>query len=118
MWVIDVEAAPPRLRGRLSRWAVEVRAGLYVGATGVRARDAIWQFVCDSLGTEANAVLAYPARNSQGFEIRTAGKNRREIVDVDGLWLAKFLPLEASHVPWDDDDDADADFGPDHFEHP
>jgi hypothetical protein len=28
----------------------------------------------------------------QGFEVRTHGPNRRETVDVDGLWLARFHP--------------------------
>jgi CRISPR-associated protein Cas2 len=102
MWVIDTEAAPPRLRGRLSRWAVEVRAGLYVGSTSARVRDDIWALVEDHLGSEGNAVLIYDARNSQGFEVRTAGKNRRRIVDVDGLWLAQFLPTEEQRVPWDE----------------
>lgn len=117
MWVIDIEASPPRLRGRLSRWAVEVRAGLYVGATGVKARDAIWKLVCQNLGSEANAVLVYPARNSQGFEIRTEGKNRREIVDVEGLWLAKFLPLEEARVPWDEPVE-EGDWNADYLEQP
>ena len=102
MWLIDLEAAPPRLRGMLSRWGIEVRAGLYVGSTGARARDAIWQKVESELGPDANAALVYDARNAQGFEVRTAGKNRREIADVDGLWLAKFHPLDAARVPWDD----------------
>ena len=31
MIVIVVENAPPRLRGRLSLWFAEVRAGVYVG---------------------------------------------------------------------------------------
>ena len=33
MMVIVVENAPPRLRGRLSLWLAEVRAGVYYGAT-------------------------------------------------------------------------------------
>src|ERR1700737_1147505 len=112
MWVIDIEVAPPRLRGRLSRWGVEVRAGLYVGTTGAKVRDAIWKLVCDGLGTEANAVLVYDAHNPQGFEARTAGKNRRNIVDVDGLWLAKFLPNEQERVPWEEiDDEIDPGYG-------
>ena len=102
MWVIDTEAAPPRLRGRLSRWAIEVRAGLYVGSSSAKVRDALWIFVCDNLGSEANAVLVYDAHNPQGFEARTAGKNRRRIVDVDGLALAQFLPTEEQRVPWDE----------------
>ena len=114
MWLIDLEAAPPRLRGFLSRWGVEVRAGLYLGSTGARVRDAIWELVVESIGAEGNAVLAYDARNVQGFEVRTAGANRRDIVDVDGLWLAKFKPLlkeghvEMPDVLADDIDDVDA----------
>ncbi len=102
MWVIDTEAAPPRLRGRLSRWGVEVRAGLYVGSSSAKVRDAVWSMVCDNLGDEGNAVLVYDSRNPQGFEARTAGKHRREIVDVDGLILARFLPVDVQRVPWDE----------------
>ena len=102
MWVIDIEAAPPALRGRLSRWAVEVRAGLYVGSSTKKVRDAVWEFVCANLGAEANAVLIHDATNAQGFQAQTAGKNRRRIVDVDGLLLAQFLPTEEQRVPWDE----------------
>ena len=102
MWVIDMEAAPPRLRGRLSRWAVEVRAGLYVGSSSAKVRDAVWSLVCDNLGADARAVLVYNSRNPQGFEARTAGRHRRRMVDVDGLILAQFLPSEEQRVPWDE----------------
>lgn len=37
MMVIVVENAPPRLRGRLSLWLAEVRAGVYVGVFNRRA---------------------------------------------------------------------------------
>ena len=103
MWLIDLEAPLARLRGLLARWGVEVRAGLYVGSTGARVRDEIWALVCGGLG-DGNAVLVYDARNPQGFEVRTAGKNRREIADVDGLWLARFKPVAAQAVPWDESD--------------
>lgn len=92
MWVIDLEAAPPRLRGMLSRWGVEVRAGMYVGNTSAKQRDAIWEVVLSELGSGASAVMVHDARCVQGFEARTAGPNRRQIVDVDGLWLAQFAP--------------------------
>ncbi len=104
MWLIDLEAPPPRLRGLLSRWGVEVRAGLYVGSTGVRMRDEIWNRTCAGL-RGGSAVLVYDAANAQGFEVRTAGKNRRDIVDIDGLWLARFRPPDDhERVPWDEPD--------------
>lgn len=93
MWVIDLENAPERLRGTLARWAVEVRAGLYVGSTGPKARDAIWALVGQLARADTSAVLIYDTRGPQGFEVSTLGPNRREIVDADGLWLARFHPL-------------------------
>ena len=39
MLVIVTEAAPPRLRGFLARWLLEVRAGVYVGSYSVRVRE-------------------------------------------------------------------------------
>ena len=42
MLVIVVENVPPRLRGRLAIWLVEVRAGVYVGDLSVKVREMIW----------------------------------------------------------------------------
>ena len=43
MLVIVTNNAPPRLRGRLTAWLVEVRAGVYIGDYGKRVREMIWQ---------------------------------------------------------------------------
>lgn len=45
MLVIVTEAAPPRLRGYLSRWLLEVRAGVYLGDYSVRVREKLWKVV-------------------------------------------------------------------------
>ena len=42
MLVIVVENVPPRLRGRLALWLLEVRAGVYVGDLSKRVREMIW----------------------------------------------------------------------------
>lgn len=87
-----------------------MRAGLYVGSTSTKQRDEIWKTVLAELGAEANAVMVHDARCAQGFEARTAGANRRLIVDVDGLWLAKFTPpAERSSDPPDSDASPEAD---------
>ena len=39
MMVIVVENAPPRLRGRLAVWLLEIRAGVYVGRYSRRVRE-------------------------------------------------------------------------------
>lgn len=91
MLVIVLENAPPRVRGRLAVWLLEVRAGVYVGSYGRRVREMIWEQVVQNIG-DGNAVIAWAAPNDAGFEFDTCGKNRREPVDFDGFRLVAFLP--------------------------
>ena len=90
MLVIAVEGVPPRMRGRLSLWFVEVRAGLYVGAASARLRDRVWEEIISDIG-DGNAVMIEPAANEAGFAFRTAGRNRRMPMDDHGLPLVSFL---------------------------
>lgn len=91
MIVVVVSNVPPRLRGRLAAWLVEIRAGVYVGDYSARTREMIWQQVLDGLG-EGDAVMAWNAPTDQGYDFRTAGQNRRMPVDFDGLKLVRFSP--------------------------
>lgn len=90
MLVIVVEAAPPRLRGRLAVWLLEIRAGVYVGNYGARTREMIWQQVVGGID-DGDAVMAWTAPNDAGFDFDTCGKDRRVPVDLDGFKLVSFL---------------------------
>jgi CRISPR-associated protein Cas2 len=95
MLVIVLENAPPRLRGRLAIWLLEVRAGVYVGNYSAKVRDYIWQQV--EVGIEdGNAVMAWRTQSEAGFDFVTLGKNRRMPVELDGVKLVSFLPDTAS----------------------
>ena len=98
MLVIVLENAPPRLRGRLAIWLLEVRAGVYVGDYSTRVRDYLWHQVQEGLGDEANAVMCFRSLNESGFEVLTLGKNRREPVLYDGLQLIAFKPEAAAET--------------------
>ncbi len=89
MMVIVVENAPPRLRGRLSLWLAEVRAGVYVGVYGRRVRERIWEETRIMIG-EGSAVIAWSAPTDSGFAFECVGQNRRDAVDFDGLTLVQF----------------------------
>lgn len=91
MMVIVVENAPPRLRGRLSLWFAEVRAGVYVGVYNRRTRERIWDEVKVMVG-DGNAVIAWSANNDSGFAFEGVGANRRDAIEFDGLTLVKFKP--------------------------
>lgn len=95
MMVVVVSNAPPRLRGRLAAWLVELRAGVYVGDYSARTRDMIWDQVLAGID-EGDAVMVWKAPTDQGYEFRTHGRNRRMPVDFDGLKLVSFLPGKAN----------------------
>lgn len=91
MLVIVLENAPPRLRGRLAVWLLEVRAGVYVGNYSRRVREHIWDQVEEGL-EEGNAVMVWRSNSEAGFDFKTAGKNRRVPVEFDGVQLVSFFP--------------------------
>ncbi len=91
MMVVVVNNAPPRLRGRLAAWLVEVRAGVYVGNYSARTREMIWEQVIAGLDL-GDAVMVWKTPTDQGYDFRTHGRNRRMPVDFDGLKLVSFAP--------------------------
>ncbi|MET4000891.1 type I-E CRISPR-associated endoribonuclease Cas2e [Marinobacterium sp. MBR-109] len=93
MLMVVTENVPPRLRGRLAIWLLEVRAGVYVGDVSRRIREMIWAQV-NALADEGNVVMAWATNTESGFEFQTYGTNRRVPVDHDGLRLVSFLPVE------------------------
>jgi CRISPR-associated protein Cas2 len=91
MLMVVTEAVPPRLRGRLAVWLLEVRAGVYVGDVSRRIREMIWYQVT-VLAEDGNVVMAWGTNTESGFDFQTYGENRREPIDLDGLRLVKFKP--------------------------
>ena len=94
MLVIVVNNAPPRLRGRLAVWLLEIRAGVYVGNYSRRTREMIWRQVTEEID-EGDAIIAWATPSDSGFDFDTCGHNRRIPTDLDGLKLVEFLPLQA-----------------------
>lgn len=72
---------------------MEVRAGVYVGKVSRRVREMIWQQVETGIG-KGNAVIAWSTNAESGFDFLTIGPNRRIPLELDGVKLVSFLPLE------------------------
>ncbi len=89
--VVVTENVPPRLRGRLAIWLLEVRAGVYIGDVTRRTREMIWEQLCAG-HEEGSVVLAWASSTESGYEFQTLGPNRRLPVWVDGLQLVAFHP--------------------------
>ena len=88
MTVLVVERVRASLRGELTRWLLEVHAGVFVGTPPASVRDGLWSKACESAGA-GGCVLAYQSEGEQGFTIRTCGSTRRAIEDWDGLTLVR-----------------------------
>ncbi len=88
MVVLIVERVAPSVRGDLTRWLIQVKAGVFVGQVSARVRDLLWERVCRGVRDGA-AILIHNAETEQGFTIRTVGDTDRAIEDFEGLWLAK-----------------------------
>ncbi len=93
MLMVVTENVPPRLRGRLAIWLLEVRAGVYVGDVTRRVREMIWEQI-NEMAEEGNVVMAWATNTESGFDFQTYGDNRRIPVEYDGLRLVSFLPVK------------------------
>lgn len=95
--VVVTENVPPRLRGRLAIWLLEVRAGVYIGDVSRRTREMIWEQLIAG-HQDGNVVMAWSSTSESGYEFQTLGPNRRIPLDYDGLRLVAFLPSDTSDL--------------------
>ncbi len=97
MLVIVVENAPPRLRGRLGVFLLEIRAGVYIGKATKRVREMLWEQVT-AFVEDGNAVMAWSTNTESGYDFVTWGRNRRLPVELDGYKLVAFISEEAQQL--------------------
>lgn len=85
MVVLVLSACPPGLRGYLTRWLLEISAGVFVGKVSRRVRERLWSRTVEMTRT-GRAIMVVSARNEQGLDFRVHGHHWRPI-DVDGITL-------------------------------
>ncbi|RYJ28803.1 CRISPR-associated protein, Cas2 [Streptomyces sp. L-9-10] len=70
MTVIVLTNCSAGLRGFLTRWLLEISAGVFIGNPSARIRDLLWEEVEQYAG-QGRALLAHTTNNEQGFTFRT-----------------------------------------------
>ena len=65
MTILILERVPLSLRGQLTRWMIEVRAGVFVGKTSALVREKLWERACKH-SKGGGCVLIHNARTEQG----------------------------------------------------
>lgn len=85
MTVIVVAACPVGLRGHLTRWLLEISAGVFVGRVSARVRDLLWERTVDMVKS-GRAIMVFAANNEQGLAFKVH-KHEWTPVDVEGVTL-------------------------------
>ncbi|MFG2840855.1 type I-E CRISPR-associated endoribonuclease Cas2e [Streptomyces zaomyceticus] len=85
MTVIVLTNCPAGLRGFLTRWLLEISAGVFIGNPSARIRDVLWNEVQQYAG-QGRALLAHTTNNEQGYTFRTFD-HAWNPVDHEGLTL-------------------------------
>lgn len=93
MIVVSMTNCPPRLRGDLTRWLLEINTGVYIGNVNARVRDALWQRICEHI-QDGRATMVFTAHNEQGMDFRVHNSTWIP-TDFDGIQLM-LRPSEAS----------------------
>jgi CRISPR-associated protein Cas2 len=88
MVVIILESVPTSVRGELTRWMIELKAGVFVGNISALVRDMLWKMVCGKLRNGAG-MMVHNAANEQGLAIRFSGDTSRLVEDFEGLLLVR-----------------------------
>jgi len=91
MVILILERVPAGLRGELSRWMLEPRAGVFVGNVSALVRDKLWEKV-EKQAKGGAALLVHTARTEQGFRVRSHGDPSRTPVEWEGLTLVRIPP--------------------------
>ena len=86
MVVLILERVPTSLRGRLSRWMLEVKAGVFVGTLTARIRDELWTHAVAGC-KDGSCLQLWSVPSEQGFAFRVHGDPTYHPVDFEGLLL-------------------------------
>ncbi|MDD5402675.1 MAG: type I-E CRISPR-associated endoribonuclease Cas2e [Dehalococcoidales bacterium] len=84
-----LEKVPTSLRGALSRWLLEPKAGVFLGNPSARVRDELWKRAIKQSKQSGSVLQIWSDQNPQGYSYRQFGDRGRTFFDFEGLSLIK-----------------------------
>jgi len=88
MVVFILEKVTPSLRGEISRWLFEVKAGVFTGRVSALVREELWHLIGEKLG-KGSALMIYSTNTEQGFSAQMLGNPSRVLEAIEGLLLVR-----------------------------
>lgn len=85
--VVVLSDCPPKLRGDMTKWFIEINTGVYVGNMSARVRDEVWDRITDNIG-RGHATMVFSSSGEQHMDFRVHNAYW-EPVDFDGIKLMR-----------------------------
>ena len=98
MTVMILERVAPSVRGDLSRWMLEVKAGVFVGRISALVRDNLWERAL-KLADEGTLLQIWTTNNEQGFDLRCSNPKGRVPIKVEDIWLVQVVDPDPRREP-------------------
>ena len=85
--VVVLSDCPPKLRGDMTKWFVEVNTGVYVGNMTARVRDELWDRITENIA-HGHATMMFTTNDEQHMDFRVHN-SYWEVADYDGIRLMR-----------------------------
>ncbi len=86
MTILILESVSPSLRGELSKWLIEVQAGVFVGRINVLIQQSLWERAL-ARAEDGSVTMIWRTNSEQGFDVKTWQPKDYVPLDVEGIWL-------------------------------
>lgn len=84
---IVLSDCPPKLRGDMTKWLLEINTGVYVGNISARVKDELWERIVENIG-HGHATMIFTASGEQRLDFRVHNAYWQP-VDYDGIKLVR-----------------------------
>lgn len=103
MVTLIMEKVPASLRGELSKWMLEIKAGVFVGQLSAMVREKIWNKTCAG-AAGGPCLIVWSTNNEQGFDFDFWGAGTRFVTEWEGMRLitVQRKDVDKKRLPTDD----------------
>mgnify|MGYP000865831946 CR=1 FL=1 len=90
------EKVPRGLRGQLTRWMLELRAGVFIGTLSTLVGQKLWGLIQSKI-KEGGAIWIRATNTEQRFQMTLSGNYNRILRNFEGLYLITIPERELTH---------------------
>lgn len=87
MLVVVANNLPPAVRGRMKLWFVEPQPNVFVSGIKDSVAQAVIDYLYRHCPARSGVMIFRSLSKPPGYEIRTIGPTRKEMVELNGLQL-------------------------------